>query len=160
MKKTLTVLFASIAILFTACTKDSELPIVTDSSWYLNGVAHFAVSSSRTEASGSTAAKIIFTDTNKDRDATMTVFFKALPKTAGTYTLVSGNGIGLGESQLAVLATDPKLGSDFIYTDLTGTTVQVSITNNGKIKIEIPEVTLNSSTSGSYKFKANVFEIN
>ncbi|QXV66204.1 hypothetical protein FPZ42_05600 [Mucilaginibacter achroorhodeus] len=161
MKKTLTLIFASVALLFTACSKDSDLPIINESNWFLNGVSHVAVSSARTEASGSTAAKIVFTDTNKDRGATMTVYFKAMPKTAGVYTLVPGLGVGLGTDNIAVSATDDKLGSDFVYSGAAGTTVQVSFTSNGRIKVDIPEITLKSaSKTDSYTFKSSVYEAN
>ncbi|MBL4677262.1 MAG: hypothetical protein JKY70_13815 [Mucilaginibacter sp.] len=161
MKRKLTLLVAAIAILFTACTKDEENPVISNSSWTFNGLVHSTVKSSRTAASGNAAGQITFTDSNKGREGTLTVYFKALPQTAGTYTLVQGLGSGLGTNEVAVSATAGTSGSTFAYNETGSVTVQVTITDNGKIKIDIPEVTLNSSAgSENYKLSASVYEVN
>ncbi|RFZ92564.1 hypothetical protein D0C36_14180 [Mucilaginibacter conchicola] len=156
MKKKLTLFVATIAILFTACSKDGADPVISDSGWFFNGVAHFVVTSARTEPTGTAAGKIVFRDSNKDRNATLTVYFKAIPQTAGVYNLVQGVGAGLAANEIAVSATQQATSSNVAYAGAAGVKVQVSITDAGKIKVDIPEITL-TSTSGTDTYKLSAF---
>lgn len=160
MKKKLTLIVAAIAILFTACTKDGENPIITDSSWTFNGAAHFSIKSVRTDATAATPAKVVFTDENKGKTATLTVYFKTFPRTDGTYAIVKNPTTGLTDTQCAITATEGS-SPEFLLSVTAASAAKVTFTGNGKIKIDIPEISLSTATgTENYKLVGSVVELN
>lgn len=156
MKKKLTLLCASFVILFSACTKSGETPQLSDSNWTFNGVIHFATNSNRLEASGTNAAYVTFSDKNKDRNGTLTVFFKALPRVNASYTIVRSSA-ALSDTQCAITTSDAT-GTGFIFSGTTATSVQVSFVD-GKIKIDIPSIAMSTAAgSENYTLQGSVYE--
>lgn len=156
MKKILTSLLASFVILFSACTKKGDIPQISDSNWKFNGLVHFVTSSNRLEASGSNPAYIVFTDTNKDRNGTLTVYFKALPRVNASYTIVRSSA-SLSDTQCAITTSDVS-GSGFVFSGTTTTSVQVSFVD-GKIKIDIPSIAMSTpSKSENYMLEGSISE--
>lgn len=158
MKKTLTLLFAAAMLIAAGCKKSDSNTPSGNNSWTLAGVTYkTAITNKSTTSIGNTL--IYFWDAQPTTDLkvnSIALSFKTAPTTSGTYKLVGGAGGTLTGNQFELSAGTHTSAYAYI-----GAAMDVNITvTNGKARIEIPEITLKStSSSPDAKLSASVQEL-
>ncbi|MES2702193.1 MAG: hypothetical protein V4649_06115 [Bacteroidota bacterium] len=147
MKKTILVCAAALALL-ASCKKSSTSgpsSTIPASGWKLGSTSYTTAYAGRTGANSLSAMDAIPSGSSPNTN-TMNAFFATLPTTGGTYRIVAwpattpltAGQVGLTTGLYATSTTYRSTGTDAVDATVTVT--------GGKIKIEVPEVWVKTTT--------------
>ncbi|GGH09944.1 hypothetical protein GCM10007352_15570 [Mucilaginibacter phyllosphaerae] len=138
--------------MIAACTKDGYTPDLPGNSYFINSTEHTI------DQAGRTANAIIFKDNAGGSKDAVKVEFNTLPVKGGTYTIVAGSA-ALTENQCRVTVTDAA-GGVLYYLGGSDVSAEVIINTNGKLIVNIPEISVAASLPGTtFKLKGSLYEL-
>jgi hypothetical protein len=172
MKKLLLLPIMALILTATSCNKKEDptpttptttTPAIPTDGWELSGVKYKQVFTIRQENQFTINAM----DATSNPINTFGAFFKTYPTASGkmkvvTYTPTSDKPYAyqhINEGEVVIVATVPQASGDNKTYYSKAETVEATITvTNGKLKIEVPEVTLTSADNDEKKIKGTLTE--